>query len=473
MNNETFGITMQYAFCEKYALKGENYSEDRINSALCKSILESGVIAKVIDEIGITPVQNLTHSKEYTSEHIKKCPHSFLLHNGKTLSIKTFTGENKKFAPKVIGQSGNETFNHFFGHLSSEEIIRENFRAFCLNNIAEILPVIVDYALVSDYNCFLFKEGDEIQYQIIERSDLPDITYEKKDFSFTKGSISEWNESTTVKYKGNTLMELQVHNNRSGYKIRLDRIAFLKLFEVKKKTNNSLLGDTAELAICKVFNVDPQTNSERLVNNSDPNVLSDLIKHYEQCKNIFTYKPVKYSGTRKRARGGHSKSGIDFYLEDEKKLSVKTNKSKSFKVCPPEIGQPSPKTFDSVFAKEGWYEGEVNESKFRHLVKDKEILVELLKKYAEYLNECDFILWTKYMNERDISSEFIDKEVLKNVSFKPDLISYSNDFMDKNSVTVKYGDVKKLSLGEFQIHSARNSLKFRFNLGSLLEIANS
>ena len=53
-----------------------------------------------------------------------------------------------------------------------------------------------------------------------------------------------------------------------------------------------------------------------------------------------------------------------------------------------------------------------------------------------------------------------------------DLIDYSNDFKDKNSVTIKYGFNKKISIGEFQVHSARNSLKFRFNLGNLLSLKN-
>ncbi|MGY8923956.1 MAG: hypothetical protein ACKVJR_09515, partial [Flavobacteriales bacterium] len=125
-----------------------------------------------------------------------------------------------------------------------------------------------------------------------------------------------------------------------------------------------------------------------LINNSNKFILSVFEKHYtENIKTLFPLRPVKYSGTEKRKRGGNSKSGIDFYLEKDNTLSLKTNKSKSYKVCPPEIGQPSPKTFDLYFANKGWYEGEMNEEKFRILVKDKNKLVLLLKEYVKFLNE--------------------------------------------------------------------------------------
>jgi hypothetical protein len=58
---------------------------------------------------------------------------------------------------------------------------------------------------------------------------------------------------------------------------------------------------------------------------------------------------------------------------------------------------------------------------------------------------------------------------LENITFNPNLIGYSNDFTDKSSVTIKYGE-NSFSLGEFQVHSARNSLKFRFNFNNLLSV---
>ena len=111
----------------------------------------------------------------------------------------------------------------------------------------------------------------------------------------------------------------------------------------------------------------------------------------------------------------------------------------------------------------------MDETKFRKLVRDRSKLVFLLKEYVMHLNECDYLLWSLFLNEKDISSKLINKDELKDITFQPNLIEYSNDFTTKSSVTIRYGQ-PKFSLGEFQVHSARNSLKFRFNFGNLLTL---
>jgi hypothetical protein len=466
MNNETFGITFQYAICVKYKLEN-NIALKRIDQNLLTTILNSNILGKIFR--GRNPIKYLTMSKEFTSEFVKKCPHNFLLKNNETLSIKTFKGNGKMFAPKVVGQSGLKVLNHFFGDLYHEEITRNNLKQFCLENVSDILPILIDYALVSDYNCYIYFNDGKLESDLIKRDNFPELTFDKNKFTFTKSTVLDWKESTTVKYEGTSVLEMQLHENRF-YKFRLHSENFPKLIKKEIKSNNSLLGDTAELAICNVFGLDSGIQNDRLKNNSDKIILDAFEKHYSTNKSIlFPLKPTKYSGTEKRERGGHSKSGVDFYLENKTTLSVKTNKSKSFKVCPPEVGQPSPKTFDLHFSRKGWYDGNMNEEKFRLLVKDKVKLSLLLSEYVKFLNECDYLLWSLYLNEKKISSKLVGKTDLENIIFNPNLINYSNDFTEKSSVTIKYGQ-ENFSLGEFQVHSARNSLKFRFNFNNLLSI---
>ena len=93
----------------------------------------------------------------------------------------------------------------------------------------------------------------------------------------------------------------------------------------------------------------------------------------------------------------------------------------------------------------------------------------LLSEYVKFLNECDYLLWSLYLSENNINSKLVGKCDLENITFNPNLINYSNNFTDKNSVTIKYGE-NGFSLGEFQVHSARNSLKFRFNINNLLSV---
>ena len=468
MTNETFGMTFQYAICQRYKLDN-NISVNRIDDELLNQFIKLEIITDIFKTS--KPTAYLTESKEYNSPFIKRSPHSFLLENGETFSIRTFKGGSKMFAPKVVGQAGDETFNHFFGHLTNEQITRQNFKKFCLEHIEEMLPIIIDYALVSDNNCWIYFENEVLKFELIKREDLPELTFDRKYFTFTKPTESNWLESNTIKYKGKTILELQLHTNRSGYKIRLHKDNFPELLKIEKELNNSLLGDTAELAICNVFKLNPGVNSSRLTNNSDKIVLAALETHYETEKqDLFPLSPSRYAGTEKRERGGHSKSGVDFYLENDTTLSLKTNKSKAFKVCPPEIGQPSPKTFDLYFSKKGWYEGPINEDKFRQLIKDTSLLSKLLSEYILFLNECDYLLWTVYSDEKNIKSRLVQKKQIQNIIFIPELIQYSNDFTKQNSVTIKYGE-NPISLGEFQIHSARKSLKFRFNLNNLLALS--
>jgi hypothetical protein len=373
------------------------------------------------------------------------------------------------FAPKVVGQSGDKTFNHFFGDLSGDRIDRQNFKAFCLLKVHEILPILVDYALVSDQTAWIYIDRNEqLTYKTISRDDLPDLTFDRKDFSFTKDTVSTWNETTTAKYRGKTIIEFQLHTNRSGYKIRLHRENFPDLLVKEKILNNSVIGDSAELAICEHFSLDPGVDNNRLKNNSNSVVVRLFKKHYNKNESeFFPNKPLKYGGTGARKRGGNSKSGIDFILEAGKSLSLKTNKNKNAKVCPPEIGQPSPNTFDYYFSTMGWYEGKIDDSKFRKIVLDRVILAELLSEYLKHLNECDYLLWSVYNDGSNINSQLIEKKFLQDCNFAPERLEYSNNFQDKNSVTIRYG---KISLGEFQIHSARNSLKFRFHFGNLISI---
>jgi len=469
MNNETFGMTFQYAICLHFKIEND-ISISRTDKGLLKSFIESKIVNKIFREKP-KPIEYLTTSKKFTSPYITRCPHNFLLDNEETFSVRTFKGSGKMFAPKVVGQAGDETFNHFFGDLYPETINRNNFKNFCLTKINEILPIVVDYALVSDYNCWFYRKDGKFSYEVLKRDDLPELTYNFSDFSFTKPTTASWNESNTVKFKGNTVLELQLHNNRSGYKIRLHRENFPELLKKEKVINNSMLGDTAELAICNVFELDPGNDNDRLVNNSNKEILKSFILHYsENKKQLFPLIPIIYAGTEKRERGSHSKSGVDFYLEQENTLSVKTNKSKSYKVCPPEIGQPSPKTFDLYFSNKGWYEGNMNETKFRELVRNTNTVSLLLREYVKFLNECDYLLWSLYLDDNKISSQIINKSELEGINFNPEYIDYSNDFTEKSSVTIKYGIDNKISIGEFQVHSARNSLKFRFNFGNLLSL---
>jgi hypothetical protein len=470
MNNETFGVTFQYAVCETFGIQN-SIAPHRVDGPILDLLSKDSFIKQIFLKTHAKPVRYLTDTREYVSPNLPrtaKCPHNFLLDNGQTFSVKTFSS-GTKLAPKVIGQAGFDTWNRILGHLSEERIAQDNFKEFCVRHIEEIVPVAIDYALISDFNCWIFwnRESDDFSFEIQERGLFPEIQFEKKSFSFSR-SLGAWKESTTVSYKTKPVLEIQQHKNRIQPKIRFVQENFLWLLGIGivRKINNSQLGDSAELAICREFHL---REDPRLTHNALEQTTYRLQEHYHQNRTrLFPCAPVEYCGTQKRKRGGASKSGVDFRLEGGKTLSLKTNQNKAYKVCPPEIGQPSPQTFDHYFQSKNWYDGKIDSHKFRQLVLDPNKAVLLLGEYVRYLNECDYLLWSIY-SDGPIESTLLRKSDFDDMSFVAGQIHYSNDFMEHDSVSVKYGDFG--NLGEFQIHYARNSLKFRFNLKTLLSIA--
>ena len=49
---------------------------------------------------------------------------------------------------------------------------------------------------------------------------LQNVQFNPSKFTFTKPTVAEWNESTTVKYNSVTIGEFQIHNNRDCVKFR-------------------------------------------------------------------------------------------------------------------------------------------------------------------------------------------------------------------------------------------------------------
>lgn len=480
--NETFGISFQHAVCKRFGIKND-INFDRISETVVNEIASSNILSEIFQRIGSNPERFLTGSNEFTDKNINRCPHNFLLSNRATLSFNTFGFSNKKFAPNVVGQPGNEVINYYFGDIAGYEITRSNFKQFCYENVHEIIPILLDYALISDFSCWIYRQRDgSLGFDVFHRGDAPELTFSRDDFTFTR-SLEDWNESVTVKYNNETIAEFQLHNNRAGFKLRLQRDrtrTLLREYIVNpnRPINNSMIGDSAEMAICQLFELSDGVEDKRLLTNSVPEIVHNFKNHYEQKIGVlFPISPVAYQGTQSRTRGGRSRSGVDFRLEGNLTLSVKTNKNRSKKVCPPDIGQPSPRTFDRYFGRGGvfgfdLYDGEITPDRFRKLVLVPENLVLLLGKYIEYLNECDFILWSIYIYRRqEVVSRLVSKKDLLDFVFEPEKISYSNTFQDHNSVTIKYlFNDAQLSLGEFQLHSGRSSLKFRFDFESLLRL---
>ena len=105
-------------------------------------------------------------------------------------------------------------FNAFFSELAGFEIEdKEQIKGVVLKNIHRMIPIFLDYLFVSDYTVWVRYDGGEYSYTIFDRNQFVDIETEREHFTFTKDGEA-WNESTTLKYKGVSIAEIQIHKNR-------------------------------------------------------------------------------------------------------------------------------------------------------------------------------------------------------------------------------------------------------------------
>ena len=161
---------------------------------------------------------------------------------------------------------------------------------------------------------------------------------------------------------------------------------------------------------------------------------------------------------------GHANGSYDFTTEYDKTVSVKTVMNNNNKICPQKIGQCSMKKFTQYFNK-----GAVNKST-KDTVKAyiAANLDYLLNEYLENTFCCDHTIICKF----GMSACYcLDK--VGRLSFARGLHFSLRNTVDKwnesNTAYVRYNGCK-LTLGEFQIHNNRDSIKYRFNTGTLLKL---
>lgn len=472
INNETFGVCSKIALCKIFNL---DYNEDRYNSRINEK-----VVALFEDVFSInTEIKALNlkifldNSFDYNSDIIARSPHNFTNKSEETISIWTFKSNDPKVCPKVVGQPGIDKANKLFGHLIKSHIDKITFKDLVISKPEELLNIYIDYLFLSDISIFIYlKSGcldtwNPYNYvvKIYHKADLNEIEFDKTQLSFTKNR-SEWNESNTIKQNGISIGEFQVHSGESRFvKFRFFLKNLFPLLE-KQKSNNETLGVTSEYVICKLFNLSYSKNIN-LVERSDSRLIKAITPTIQKAF-IELPIPIKYSGAEVGLRKG-SKSSSDFILTGNRTLSLKTNFKKTNKVCPPEIGQPSFKTFDFYFGKTSNYLPPIDEKKFKEFVINNPDF--LFKEYAIRLFDCDDLLWLFGINS-DLSN--FDYRIVRDGAKTVDSIRVKNkDFtFTKNlktwneSNTLKYNNK---TIGEFQVHSMRKSLKFRFHFFNLIE----
>ncbi len=454
MNNSDFNLTFQQYICDYHKLIPCERANAYFRKAYKVSFIPS--ISKLYDEIkqrlGSVPVKCLTFNKDLNGFDYTD---NFLTQNNTTISIRT-NKSGDKVAPRLVGQAGYKVLNEYFSSILGREIISQSdIKELFINYADEVIPIFLDNLFSSDTNIWIFNESGSLKFKVIPKSDNLNFFLEKNNFSFTR-DFSSWTESTTLKYKGISIAEIQIHKNRT-FKFRFI-LSKLLLFLNEQVINNETFGISAEKAICDLYNL---TYPLHLVKRSSSRIIDKIKPSIEKLFSKEFY-PIRFLGTYKGKITKQSKSPHDFELSDGSTLSVKTNTGKM--VCPPEVGQPSLETFLTHFG---------------HLVEPGKDIIESIKEcvfnnvekmvsiYIQYLFLSDYILHLTLTET--VNALVIKKPDLKSLTFKNENFNFTkkNPLDWNESNTLKYGDIR---LGEFQLHKNRSGLKFRFHFENLIKL---
>ena len=256
---------------------------------------------------------------------------------------------------------------------------------------------------------------------------------------------------------------------------------------MEQKFNNEVIGISAEIAIADIFNVTIDNNYRMRGNTEIINLLKKDISKIFSNENI----PLPFKHV------AEGQNPIDFILNNDETLSVKTNKRQLGKVAPQIIGQPTNETyflnmknkfpniteFDIIneLKKRKIEDNYENRSKIFKEISIKYIDI-IINEYWKNLVECDYLLFfynvvDKNENISRNSEYIVLRKELKLPNWSKENFSFTKSLENWNeSNTVKYriNNIKKpISIGEFQVHKNRNCFKFRFNIKNILKIINS
>ena len=451
MNNAVLGMTIQKFVCQQYSVPMHPNAASQFAASYNKDY-EPGLKElsdTIFNEIGKKPKQCLTFTPSEKGKETLS-PHNFLLADGTTLSIRTNkTGD--KVAPRVVGQCGLSVFNAFFSELAGFEITEKaQIKEVVIQKVEKMIPIFLDYLFVSDYTVWVQYDEGKYGYTLFDRNQFVDIETQHEHFSFTR-SGAQWTESTTLKYKGTSIAEIQIHKNRT-FKFRFIMKALQK-FIVEAKMTTETFGMTAEKTICDLFSLTYPDNfkgrcSARLQEEITPTV-KEAFKHLPTA--------IKHTGSEKGERGKDSKCSYDFVLEGQKTMSLKTNTGKM--ICPPEVGQPGAETCYLYF-KHLTDAAEMTGDAFKEMVLTR--IADMMPIYVEHLLDSDYLLWIHKKKDR-YEYKIFASDFAKNMTWDCNAFTFTKPTIAEwnESNTLKYNGV---SIGEFQVHKARSCFKFRFNM---------
>lgn len=243
--------------------------------------------------------------------------------------------------------------------------------------------------------------------------------------------------------------------------------------------NNESIGIAAEVAIAKTYNVQINPNYEL---RAEVGICDFLLKG-DYIRKIFEREhipvPIKHIA--------EGQSAVDFILESNKTLSVKSNQNQIGKAAPQNIGQPTNQTYfnfieaqnvipgfklDNYLSKRGLSDTEENRKRVFKMLSIEHIDL-LINMYWKNIFECDYLLLMYNLESHacPMDNYRLFGKYGNLPTWDKTLFSFTRQLNEwKESTTLKYNGV---SIGEFQVHNNRNCLKFRFIMKGIMKLLDS
>ena len=237
-NFSKFGFTLQKCICDKYGIvpnsdKAIAFFQSSYDSSYKGNC--SILIDKIFNKIGFKPVLCTTFDKTTKGRDV---PYNFILEDNSSLSIRTNI-KGDKVAPRNVGQAGYKKLNEYFGSIYGQEIKDQmDIKKLVFYHLSEIFPIFLDNLFDADYIVWVNQKENNYDCEIIKGDNYADLEFDAKNFTFTR-QFNEWIESNTIKYKGLSIAEVQIHKNRT-FKFRFAMEALLPYVKDKQINKNSL-----------------------------------------------------------------------------------------------------------------------------------------------------------------------------------------------------------------------------------------
>lgn len=235
MNNETYGISLEVAIADAFDVEVNGDYRERADEMVVENAIP--VVLSLFEE----------YELPYPADHVAEGqnPIDFILEDGTTLSVKSNFDGLGKAAPQVIGQASAKTWYEYFEQYipNEEDSIYYNemsyeeqgevFKKTVLANPADLLREYFSNIFECDYLFYGYHmrgEAENMDALLLGKYGfVPD--WQNEDFTFTRNSVDDWNESSTIKYLGVSIGEFQVHTHRDCFKFRFNMDHLIDLLE--------------------------------------------------------------------------------------------------------------------------------------------------------------------------------------------------------------------------------------------------